>query len=308
MKNSLKIWNITWLHFENPQKQELLDIWEQYDFHEIIIDDIIDLTTQDKIDVYDNHIFLVLHFPKYNERNKSYESNEFSFILWKNFIISITSLPSNNIEKIKKEYEDEISEREEDEKYKISPYYILYVIIDAMYDKSISVLNNSNKDIIELEKWIFTENWITKKALEWIMIKKRNLVFLKYNFVSHSELLEELQKTIEKFYEWQLDLYFEDLAYKIDKIDNVIDIQSKNVNSLTEAYNSLMNIKTNSLLKLLTIFTFIIWTLTFIAGVYGMNVDLPMDSWEGAFLIIMTLMCILFIILLLFFKKKGWLD
>ncbi|MDR2640349.1 MAG: hypothetical protein LBC61_03345 [Candidatus Peribacteria bacterium] len=49
--------------------------------HEIVIDDIIDLTTQDKIDVYDGHIFMVLHFPKYDDRNKRYESNEFSFVL-----------------------------------------------------------------------------------------------------------------------------------------------------------------------------------------------------------------------------------
>ena len=49
MKHLLKIWTVNWIHFQNPTKDELLDIWEEYDLHEIIIDDIVDQTTQDKI-------------------------------------------------------------------------------------------------------------------------------------------------------------------------------------------------------------------------------------------------------------------
>ncbi|MDR2641140.1 MAG: hypothetical protein LBC61_07875 [Candidatus Peribacteria bacterium] len=41
-------------------------------------------------------------------------------------------------------------------------------------------------------------------------------------------------------------------------MENNIDIQLKNINSLTDAYNSLTNIKLNSILKKLTVFTFII--------------------------------------------------
>jgi hypothetical protein len=33
------------------------------------------------------------------------------------------------------------------------------------------------------------------------MIKRRNLVFLKHLFIPQNELITELQKTIEKFYE-----------------------------------------------------------------------------------------------------------
>jgi magnesium transporter len=184
----------------------------------------------------------------------------------------------------------------------------LYMIIDAMYDKTLIILWKSNRDIMDLEKWVFAQNWITKELLEWIMIKRRNLIFLKHNFIFQWELLEELQKGIEKFYEWKLDLYFEDLAYKLDKIDNNIDIQSKNINSLTEAYNSLTNIKLNSILTKLTIFTFIIWTLTLIAWLYWMNIPLPMETWQNAFGIITILMIILSMLLIILFRKRGWFE
>lgn len=104
MKNLLKIGKVTWIHFQSPKKSELLEIGEEYDLHEIIIDDIVEYGTQDKIDTYDNHIFMVFHFPKYDEKQKRYISNELSIILGKNFIITITSHPTSHIEKIKEEY------------------------------------------------------------------------------------------------------------------------------------------------------------------------------------------------------------
>ena len=86
------------------------------------------------------------------------------------------------------------------------------------------------------------------------MIKKRNIVSLKHMFEPHKEILEELQKALPKFYKEDLDVYFEDLEYKHDKIMNMISVGFENTDSLAETYNSLMNIKTNSMIGVLTIF------------------------------------------------------
>ena len=55
-------------------------------------------------------VFLVMHFPKYNEKLEKYVSNEMNIILGKDFIITITKYPTNNIEKIRQEYISEIRE------------------------------------------------------------------------------------------------------------------------------------------------------------------------------------------------------
>lgn len=308
MKNLLKIWRVSWIHFENPKKSELLEIWELYNLHEIILDDIVEYWVQDKIDTYDNHIFMVFHFPKYDEKQKRYISNEFSVILWKDFIITIPSHKTNHIEQIKEEYITETKDLEDPEKYKISPYYILYKIIDVMFDKTLKLLNSSNKDIANLEEEIFSNDGLNKKLLEELMIKRRNYVFLKHLFIPQNELITELQKTIEKFYDGQLDLYFEDLLYKLDKIENQINILTKNVSSLSEIYNSLMNIKLNSLIGTLTVFTLIIWSMTLIAGLYGMNVHIPMWDNPYAFYFILLLTWGLSGSLFMYFRKKGWFN
>jgi Mg2+ and Co2+ transporter CorA len=123
-----------------------------------------------------------------------------------------------------------------------------------MYDKSIKTLNQSSKDVIALEEQLFRANKLEKTLLENLTIKKRNIVSLKHMFTPHREILEELQKTLPKFYKEDLDVYFEDLEYKLDKIMNTISVSFENIESLADTYNSLMNIKTNSMISVLTIF------------------------------------------------------
>jgi LPXTG-motif cell wall-anchored protein len=65
-----------------------------------------------------------------------------------------------------------------------------------------------------------------------------------------------------------------------------------------------MNIKTNSMIGVLTIFSAITWILTLISGIYGMNVILPGQGSTNFFPFLMGLMFIVCVALLVIFKKK----
>ncbi len=306
MRTVLHFGNIDWIHLADPQKSELNQLVETYDFHELIQEDLFELTNQEKIDIYEEYMFIVVNFPKYNADIKKYFMNEFSVILGKNVIVTMTKFDTNHIQSIIKDYSVELQERQSDEDFKISPYYILYKVLDTMYDKSIKMLNKSTKDVIVLEEQVFRSNKLDKSLLEDLTIKKRNLVWLKHLFVPHKEILEELQKALPKFYKEDLDVYFEDLEYKLDKIMTNISISFENIESLADTYNSLMNIKTNSMISLLTIFAAITWVLTMISGIYGMNISLPGQTNNYFFFILMTVMIVVSILLLWFFKRKKW--
>lgn len=255
MKNVLKFGKIQWIHLSAPTKDEIKDLINKYYFHELIEDDLSESTTHEKIDVYEDYIFTVLNFPKYNSDSQRYLLNQFSTVLGKNIIVTITKYDTNHIEKIIEDYKQDLKERDEDEEYKISPYYILYSVIDAMYDKTILLLNKSSRDVNIMEEKLFDSNKLEKELLESLTIKKRNIVNLKHLFLPHKEILEEFQDIIPKFYKEDLDVYFEDLVSRVDRILNVIDNSHENVESLFDTYNSLMTIKTNTVINILTFFT-----------------------------------------------------
>lgn len=305
LKNVLKIWKIKWIHLSKPTHHELEEAIKNLDLHEMVEQDLIEPSAHDKIDVYDDCIFLVIHFPKYNEKLWKYLSNEMNIILGRDFIITITKYPTNNIEKIRQEYEQEIKEEwEEAEEYKISPYYILYKIIDVMYDKILLGLNKFNLDLMEMEKQVFDKSFVDTDLLKKVLIKKRNTVLLKTVISPQEEILVELQKVTANFYEGDLDVYFEDLEYKTSKILGHISIIHENIDSIGEIFNTLTNMMTNKNIGILTVLTVIIWIMTMISGIYGMNIGLPFQDYPGAFIVLIGFMVIMAVFTVLIFKKK----
>lgn len=78
--------------------------------------------------------------------------------------------------------------------------------------------------------------------------------------------------------------------------------------SLMEMYMSNMSNKMNEVMKVLTIMATIFIPLTFIVGVYGMNFEyIPELKYQHGYFYIWGLMIAIFIGLLFYFKKKGWL-
>ena len=300
----IKIWWTTWIHLVDPDKKQIDKLVDKYNLHEIIEQDFLDFTTQDKIDTYDDCLFLVMRFPKYNTKTKKHFANQMHAILWKNFIITVTSYVTNNVEKIQDQYREEIKDAEDDEKFKLSPYYILYKIIDAMYDKVLAWMTKFNQDLVKIEDNAMDEKSLTQETLSELLIKKRSAILMKHIITPHSEILSELQTATINFYEWDLDVYFEDLQYKTDKILSLVSIAYENTESLFDVSDTLTTIKTNKTIWILTIFTVLLWILTWISGLYWMNVDLPAQHMLWVFRRLLWWMIGIALLTMLYFKLK----
>ncbi|PID34998.1 MAG: hypothetical protein CR971_00330 [candidate division SR1 bacterium] len=309
MKKQLTIGNITRTHLSDYSQTDISKIIENYNLHEIIEQDLQELHIQDKIDVYDNYIFLVLHFTKHNTKSKRYFANELKVIMGKNFIISTSKYNTSTLSKLMAEYQEEIEQGEKEgdnELFKVSPYYILYRIIDAMYDKVLLGLRKFSKDIKEMEDTAFSTEAVDSEGLKNLLIKKRNVILLKHLIEPQEEILEELQKATISFFEGDLEVYFEDLEFKVDKIIANTRMMEENTDSVYDIYDTLTNIRTNKIVGILTIFTAIIGIMTLVSGIYGMNIQLPLADNPYAFVILGIGMLGVAGIMLWVFKKMRW--
>ncbi len=307
MKTTLRFGQTTWIHYASPNAQELQEFIEEYDFHELIAEDLLDTYVQPKIDQYDNDIFVVLTFPKYNLQTKKYIVNEFNAILGKDYIITISTYEANHIAKIVEQYKDELAESDikDEEAYKVSPYYILYTIIDEMYNKTLKAQANGMKDIVMLENNI-SETDITKIPLDDLMKKKWNTTFLKYTFLPQKTILMEIQKACIWFYEGDLDVYFEDLESKLDKILTNAMVMHETLQSITETYDALVNRQMNSIMRVLTLLTAGSAMMAIVTSFYGMNVKLPYMNAQFVWVVLLFAMLLSIWVMILIFKKKKW--
>lgn len=307
MKTTLRFGHMQWIHYASPTTEEVSQLVEQYEYHELIAEDLQETNVQPKIDQYDDVLFIVLNFPKYNVQTKKYVLNEFNIILWKDYIVTLSRYEASYVARIIEQYQQDLAESDtkDEEAFKISPYYILYTIIDVMYDKIIKAQTNSFKDVILLEAAMSSDD-SAKAPIEDLMKKKSNATFIKYTFLPQKPILSEIQKACSWFYEWDLDVYFEDLDSKLDKIINNTHMLQDNIQSLTETNDALINNQMNKIMRVLTLLTAITWVLNLLMSFYSMNIKVPLMSYASAWWIILLIMWTLIVLMIYIFKRNKW--
>lgn len=307
MLRELNIWkNLKWIDAVDLNKDEIIRILESYDFHELDIEASLEWNQKARIDVYDDYSFLVFHFPKYNPIRKIYELNEYNIFLWKNFLITFRDFHWNHVDKIFDYYNNQKNMRElreDDEEIKITTWYILYEIIQGMFEKMFKVTRANNKEIRVLEQKIFEID--DSNLVKDIMIKKRNIIFIKSMFKPQVVLFKQLEYTINKMYEWEMEVYFEDLEDKLDQILAEIIILQEFVDSIEDAFKTMLDIKTNSVIKLLTIFSAFMLPLTLVTSFYGMNIDLPFQKYPSFVYFLLIWGMVWMLGTYFYLKKKG---
>ena len=75
---------------------------------------------------------------------------------------------------------------------------------------------------------------------------------------------------------------------------------------IRDAYTSISSNNINRTMKVLTAMSALFLPLTFLTGLFGMNVSLPLSHQHHAFVVIVTLCLTSFLGMLAYFKSKAW--
>ena len=137
------------------------------------------------------------------------------------------------------------------------------------------------------------------------MMKKRNIILIKNMFKPQVSLFKQLEFVINKMYEWEMEVYFEDLEDKLDQILSDMNMLQEYIDSVEDAFKTMLDIKTNSIIKLLTIFSAFMLPLTLITSFYWMNIDLPFQKESYFVYLLLIMWCLIMVLAYFYLKKKG---
>lgn len=101
-----------------------------------------------------------------------------------------------------------------------------------------------------------------------ILILKRNIIVLKHNFKPQVYVMKMLELNIKGLFDNELEVYFEDLEDKIQFVINELKILEENVDSVEESFKSIVEMKTNFVIKMLTLFSSFFLPLTLVTSFY----------------------------------------
>lgn len=301
MEQKLKVKWVEWVDWTNLSNKQISKILKKYSFHELDIEACMEENQRARIDVYDDYIFMVLHFPKYNQKTKVYNLNEFNIFLGKDFLITFREFEWKQIDKIFNDYMN--LNLEDDSDFKITSGYILYEIIQVMLEKMFKFIDNIKKDLKTVESQVFEKT--DASFVKEIMIKKRNIIIMKHMLLPQINVMKLIEIQMNKMFKWEMEEYFEDLEDKISKVVNDIKILEEYINSIEDAFKTIIDIRTNKVMTLLAMFSAFLLPLTLVTSFYWMNIELPFQ--ENA-LVVFLLLFITLIIMFFWYKylKNKW--
>lgn len=249
------------------------------------------------------YICLILHFPC--QLNDTIASSEIDFFIGHGFLISAHN---NNLATLSRFFNTGKKSPDSLLSYSLeSSAVLLYEIIGNLIEDTHQLLDGISLKINEIEELIFSGN--QKEAVMEILNLRRGIINIRRIIQNHKNIFQQLavmesavvdRESIKKYYNGLVD--------QSKRIWETLDNQKEIVEVLYNTNESLLNNQMTDIMKTLTIFSVIVFPLTLLAAIFGMNVDpMPLVKLPFGFWWIISLMLLGALGLLLIFKRKRWL-
>jgi len=298
-----KFENLTWYNIEEPDNKAIFYLKKKFKFHELDLEDCLSENERPKLDDYSNYVFIILHFPVYISKTKRVVTTELKIFVGQNYIVT---LHEGDLKALNDLYKLCGKTKSKTEYMGQGSGYLLYEIITACYNYCFPLVDKTSRNIRLVEKDLFLSDDNQQGILQQILIVKRNIINISRILLPQSNILTKLEAKNKKFLPENLEVYFDDIKDTSDKIKDILILNREVINVLHGIHESLISERTNRVMKLLTVFSVIMLPLTFLTGLWGMNVELPFADNPLAFWAVGTIMTALMGFMVIVFKIKKW--
>lgn len=298
-----------WINVVDPNNEELAKLAKKYHFHELDLEDCLQVTERPKIDEYDKYLFIILQFPVYSKKHHRFDTEQLNIFIGQDYLITVHQGKLKALNEIAEACETSAKSRKTFFGDKKGTGYLLYEIISVLFNAIFPITDKIQISIKKIEDEIF-ESMRAKDELFNIMIMKKNIITLRKILLPQRSVVAALEHKQKRFLPEDLVIYFDDIVDQIESLWNILGTQKEIIESLEDTNESLLSHNINLTMRTLTVFSAIMLPLTFLTGLFGMNVQLPFTDAQlhiEHFWSIILLMAIVGVGLFTIFKWKKWL-
>ena len=313
---TMKAENFEWIDVQNPDRSDIEELAEKYNFNTLNIEDCMTRFELPKLDSYNDHFFVILHFPPLAQKIGISKNSQLSIFVGKNFIVTVHQGDLKPLVQLVDICKTNSVQQNKNKLLGKSSGLLLHEIIDVLVDDLLHTSRKIIANLDELEDRVFDE---TKPVARSIALLRREINRLRRIVNPLKKFVLEIAKNVKRFSEGEddeLTLYFDDVIDHIDKVIETLEESRETMEIYKDTDFVLSTEKTNKVLGMLTIIFTLAIPSTVIGTFYGMNIDLPGGLGESLtflgpytmFILIILASAIPAIMMFTYFKKLGWIS
>lgn len=297
---------LVWVDIANAGKKEIEWLRKHYDFQlaHLQASSSKTISLRPVVEKTDKYLFLILHFPVLE--HDSVVAGEIEFFIGKDYIITLHDNYIKSLSDFFSRYKKDTNSFKSYE-YE-STGVLLYEILDRLINDCYFLLDFNSIRIREVENLIFSQE--QKIAAGKILSLRRNIINIRKVIQNHKNIIKKLMHTdMGLIPQDKIRRYYGLLLENIKRLWENFDNQKDMIEVLNSTNESYINDRISEIMKTLTIFSVIVFPLTLLAAIFGMNTTngMPFVNSENGFWIIIAIMMTGCLIMLLIFERKKWL-
>src|SRR3954447_3775686 len=139
---------LRWINIERPRPIDRAWLEEHFDFHPLDYEDLFSRNQRPKVDEYEDYLFVVLHFPKYDKSVGRLNAAELDVFVGPDFVIT---LPNERLDSVEYVFERcRANEEFRDALFSKGAGFLLYRIVDSCVDASFPMLRKIGNKLEDL--------------------------------------------------------------------------------------------------------------------------------------------------------------
>lgn len=289
-----------WINLLNPSDSEIKRVCTEINIEEDFIIYPLDYEEQARIDVEDDAILFVIDVPIIEDikDDTTYTTMPLGVIIIRDDYFITVSLKRNKV----------IDAFEKSRVKNFYTYKKTRFLLQILYLNSACYLDNLKKINKEQEATVFLlQQSMKNRDLIQLLNLQNSLIYITTSLKSNEIVMEKtLRGKVLKMYEEDEDI-LEDAIIENRQAIEMSKTYSDILTSTMDAYSSIISNNLNGVMKFLTSLTILISVPTLIASIWGMNVELPFETNEHGFIILVAISVVVALVAFICLKKKDML-
>ena len=293
---------VTWINIDGLGDVEILRmLGERFNLHPLALEDVLDTGQRPKVEQYGDYLFIVAQM-LYLDQERIMCAEQVSMFLGKTFLITLQEEAEFDVfEPVRARIRaggGQLRKSRSD--------YLAYALLDSIIDHYYPVLELVGKKIDQIEDNL-VENPLAR-SVSGMQEDKRMLTQIRRLVWPLRDVVNSLLHDETGFVRSGTKIFLRDCYDHTVQLMDLVESYRDVLSGLMEITISSIGLRTNEIMRVLTVITSIFIPLTFIAGVYGMNfAHMPELTHPYGYFACLLVMLLVAFGQILYFKKRGWL-
>jgi magnesium transporter len=289
-----------WVDLASPSIPEFLILSDTFAFHPLSVEDARAAIHDPKIEAYDGYLYVILHGIDFRPGKAGLSTHDVDFFIGQTYLVTVHDGHSRSVTGMQENVARNSKIMGE------GPVALFHRIVDAMIDHYRPEVDEIEDRIDALEKAVFGRP--DPKLIRQILDEKREVSRLRRIMTPQRDVIARLARREFVDISTDLSFRFRDVYDHIVRIADDATIFQDRISGILDAHLTNVSNRLNEVMKVLTVVSTIFMPITFLSGLYGMNVPLPRFPGGDAdqFWWLVGVMLAVVLTMLAIFRRKHW--